>query len=155
MKGVRHILSDGICFFVTTVTSERRRAFANAGNCETLCNVIYNLRAHGRFLLAGFVVMPDHLHIAIFPTGSTLPEIIRDIKKGSARLINRDSLETGSLWQPGYWDRGVERQDELLQKLEYMVSNPLRAGLVADPRFYPWSTLNPRLESDLDRILGG
>jgi len=44
------------------------------------------------------------------------------------------------LWQPGFYDFNIYTEAKLLEKLEYMHSNPVRAGLSADPAAYPWSS---------------
>jgi len=43
------------------------------------------------------------------------------------------------LWQKGYWDRILRADDDVLPIARYIVENPARAGLVADPRDYPWT----------------
>jgi hypothetical protein len=42
------------------------------------------------------------------------------------------------LWQPGYWDRVLRDEDDVLEAVRYIVANPLRAGLVTDLTKYPW-----------------
>lgn len=70
-------------------------------------------------------------------------------------MINMRSAAGGPVWQPEYWDRVIEREDELMQKLRYMEANPYRAQLVANDEVYAWSSGNPVFETDLVSILGG
>jgi putative transposase len=44
------------------------------------------------------------------------------------------------LWQPGFYDFNVHSEEKLLEKLNYMHNNPLRAGLVSSPCDYEWSS---------------
>jgi len=65
--------------------------------------------------------MRDHLQLAIAMQGSASPsEVMREIKKGSARLINMKGRHAGKVWQEGFWDRVVRDEKELVQKLQYM-----------------------------------
>lgn len=83
--------------------------------------------------LVAVVVMPDHVHALLRPReGIDLPRITKGVKGVSARLVNEARGTRGSLWQDESWDRIVRDQDELDEKLQYMLDNPVRKGLVAD-----------------------
>jgi REP element-mobilizing transposase RayT len=44
------------------------------------------------------------------------------------------------LWQPGFYDFNVHSEEKLLEKLNYMHNNPVKAGLVSSPCDYEWSS---------------
>jgi hypothetical protein len=44
------------------------------------------------------------------------------------------------LWQPGFYDFNIFSEEKLLEKLDYIHSNPVRAGFVLSPRDYKWSS---------------
>lgn len=98
------------------------------------------LAGNGRFYdLAGFVIMPDHVHGVLAPRqGYELDRITKGVKGVTARLVNEVRGRRGSLWQDESWDRIVRDQKELDEKLEYMRDNPAKRELVADPWDYPW-----------------
>lgn len=95
---------------------------------------------HGKFYtLVAAVVMPDHVHVLLQPNdGVDLIRITRGIKGTSARRINSSRGVSGSIWQEESWDRIIRDQDELDQKLNYMLHNPSRRGLIEDPWQYEW-----------------
>lgn len=45
---------------------------------------------------------------------------------------------SGGLWQPGFHDRAIRRQQDVRKAARYIVANPLRAGLVTDVLKYPY-----------------
>ncbi|MNN82247.1 hypothetical protein D3C81_1991650 [compost metagenome] len=48
----------------------------------------------------------------------------------------------GSLWQQGYHDRALRRDEDLVKLARYVVANPLRAGLVEKLGDYPlWDAI--------------
>ncbi|MFO7898540.1 MAG: transposase [Planctomycetota bacterium] len=104
--------------------------------------VLDQIRAgHGTFyvLVAG-VVMPDHIHIILRPRkGTTLQRIMKGIKGVSARRINQRRNRRGALWLDESWDRIIRDHQELVEKINYVLNNPVKAGLVADRREYPAS----------------
>jgi valyl-tRNA synthetase len=100
---------------------------------------------HGeRAIIHRVVVMPDHVHIVLTPLRLNekewhpLNKIIGGIKRHAAKTINEARGATGSLWQDEYFDRLIRNEMEFEEKLEYIWSNPRRAGLVADPAGYPF-----------------
>jgi len=70
-------------------------------------------------------------------SGSTLGTILNRLKgRASSRVHQIDPHIV--LWQPGYWDHIVRRDEGLYQALKYILSNPVRAGLVENWWDYPW-----------------
>jgi REP element-mobilizing transposase RayT len=87
--------------------------------------------------LLGAVVMPDHAHAVLAPqSGCSLSRITKGIKGVTAHLVNASRGTTGHLWQDESFDRIIRDQAELTEKLNYMINNPTKAGLVDDPWDY-------------------
>jgi hypothetical protein len=92
----------------------------------------------GRFYqLMGSVVMPDHGHAILKPNnGVELNRIMKGIKGVSARLINQARRTSGPVWQDESFDRILRDHEEFEEKLDYLVGNAHKAGLVGDPWDY-------------------
>jgi type I restriction enzyme R subunit len=83
-----------------------------------------------RYVLAAFVVMPNHVHVLFRPLDNyTLPGIVKSWKGFTAREINRRLGKTGKLWQPEYWDRLIRNERHFLTVLNYILENPAKAGM--------------------------
>ncbi len=57
-------------------------------------------------------------------------------------LVLRSSWKhgvAGSFWQKGFWDHFLRADEELRAAVEYVLANPVRAGLVQDGHVYPYS----------------
>jgi REP element-mobilizing transposase RayT len=79
------------------------------------------------------VIMPDHAHLIATPDAQTnLQNLTKFIKGTSAHHIG------GRVWQRGYFDRIIRRDEDLRRLGEYVVLNPVRAGLVANVNDYRW-----------------
>jgi len=102
------------------------------------------LRANGRkYKLYAAVVMPDHVHLICLPladeNGSiSIPEITRTIKSESAHRINKALGRAGRVWQDESFDHVLRGDESLRKKTQYILENPVRAGLVVRPEDYPW-----------------
>ena len=91
------------------------------------------------------VVMPDHVHMIFTPlinetAGAvySLGEVTDAIKGASAHLVNRALDRKGKVWQTESFDRVLRSSEKLDEKIDSILQNPVRAGLVASPEYYPW-----------------
>ena len=88
-----------------------------------------------RYQLLAFCIMPNHVHALIYPlvqsNGDIYPiaHITYTWKKYTAMLINKATDQTGSLWQQESYDHLIRSEKELYQVLEYILENPVKAGL--------------------------
>ena len=96
-----------------------------------------------KFHLHCVVVMPDHVHILLNPGRDSdgpisIAEIMQAIKGASAHRINRYLGRKGPVWQQENFDRALRDEEQIDDKVAYMLSNPMAAGLVDDPVTYRW-----------------
>jgi REP element-mobilizing transposase RayT len=91
------------------------------------------------------VVMPDHVHLIFTPLVNqqamevfSLAEITDSIKGASAHKINRILGRKGRVWQPESFDHVLRSSESLDQKIQYLLENPVRRGLVCQWADYPW-----------------
>jgi REP element-mobilizing transposase RayT len=91
------------------------------------------------------VVMPDHVHLIYSPLrredgwSYSLPEVVHAIKGRSARLINVALRRSGHVWQEECFDHVLRSNDRLVDRVEYVCLNPVRARLVRNEAEYEWS----------------
>jgi REP element-mobilizing transposase RayT len=89
-----------------------------------------------------WVVMPDHMHWLAVLRGASLAQMMHRVKSTSAVKINRHLARTGPVWQKGYHDRALRRDEHVRDVARYIVANPLRAGLVQKLNDYPlWDAI--------------
>jgi len=90
-----------------------------------------------------FVVMPDHVHWLIqLRSGGKLSTVLRGVKSSSSRRVNRYLNRSGPIWQDGYHDHALRRDENIRAAARYIVANPLRANLVKSVSQYPhWDAI--------------
>ena len=152
---------EGNIYYITTVVYDRLPIFTRPSFITPLIDSLNFYRYKRAFKLLGYVIMPDHIHLIIWPIGdSTVSEIMRDYKKfTSTRIIRQAEVESiiewiaafqqagektgrsdNKVWQDSYWDENVYTEHFLRQKLNYMHCNPLRTGLVEHLDQIPYSS---------------
>ncbi|UVL82543.1 transposase [Pseudomonas sp. B21-028] len=89
-----------------------------------------------------WVVMPDHFHWLIELRRGALSGLMQRTKSLSTKSVNLRLGRKLGLWQPGFHDRALRREEDLVKLARYVVANPLRAGLVKRFGDYPlWDAI--------------
>ena len=136
-KGRRSLANQ--IYHVSSAT-RGRRTFLWSYDCRRA--VVRSLRREqeaGYAETLAFVVMPDHFHWLFSLTGErSLSVSVNTVKSFSAREINRILRRHGGIWQRGFYDRAIRREENLKHVARYIVANPLRAGIVGSLGEYPF-----------------
>jgi putative transposase len=86
----------------------------------------------GRWQLHLMLLMPDHLHALIcIPGEAEMSGLVRDFKRITTR-------KAGVKWQRNYFDHRLRHDESLREKEDYILQNPVRAGLIAKPEEWPY-----------------
>ena len=117
-------------YALTTSTFERHRLFQRTEVAELMIATIFRYRDSGKFLIHGFVVMPDHIHVAL--TTSEPIETAAKLIKGGFSFAAR-SLYKGEIWTTGYHAHRMVDLSDYVNQLGYIANNPLRKRFVEYP----------------------
>jgi putative transposase len=125
-------------YFLTICTEGRRKIFVDWPSVNL---VLRHFRAAGaaeKYELSAYCFMPDHVHLLVTALSETsdLRRFVKAAKQSSGFAAAR--LGYRCLWQEGYWDYSLRSDDLLAQKIAYLVTNPLRAGLAESIDRYPF-----------------
>jgi putative transposase len=115
----------GQMYVITIVTQDRQPFFLNFNMARNLIRILAEHEERGYAETLSFVVMPDHLHW-LMQLGSTkeLATVVRGVKSLASKRAGR------KLWQKGFYDHALRQEEDIKAIARYIVSNPLRAGLV-------------------------
>ena len=83
--------------------------------------------------------MPDHWHgLVQLADEESLSKLMQRVKAVSAKNINILRKSNDSVWQKCFFDRGLRSEEDIRSITEYIIANPIRAGLVTDIELYPF-----------------
>ena len=122
----------GRIYLVTTVTLDRKPVFSDFHAARHLIHALQAEHESGCAKTPAFVVMPDHLHWLLeLGAGVSLSRVVGRIKSVAAHRLG------GGVWQPGFHDHALRKDEDLAATARYVVANPLRKGLVPNVGAYP------------------
>jgi REP element-mobilizing transposase RayT len=164
-----HHLTENHIYYVTTNVYNRLPIFTRPSFILPLLDSLNYYRYQHQCKVLGYVIMPDHLHLMLFPIGeSSLDEFMRDYKRFTAgRIVRQAKAEAmhkwvkafeaagnetkrgeHKVWQDSYWDKNIFSERFLRQKLNYIHRNPVRAKLVEKPEHYAYSSYRNYIAND-------
>lgn len=130
-------------YHVTACTEARLPIFRDFACARLL--VAEMRRLHEAELLdsLAWVIMPDHLHwLFQLNERETLSATVKKVKARSALAIGRHVKLGSPVWQRGFHDHAIRRDEDILGVARYIVANPLRACLVEHIGDYPlWDAI--------------
>ncbi len=106
-----------------------------------------------KYELHSYCVMSNHVHLLIraLPNenGSIyhISEIIRLLKSYTAHEIDKTINQTGQLWDAFHFDRIIRDERNYANVINYIMYNPVTAGLVDSPDKWRDSYCNPEFAS--------
>ena len=156
-KGWKRYYGCGHLQFLT-FSCYRRLPLLNTMRARNLfAHALDKIRERYRFLLVGYVVMPNHVHLLISEPAKGTPSVVlkvskqrvsRDLRRSKHRAPTGQSRFTftrgvGDLprfWQPRFHDFNVWSVKKIREKLDYMHANPITRRLVEHLKDWPWSS---------------
>ena len=170
---------DSQSLYITIVTKDRLPVFKTDALKLVTCQALDEARKSGGFLIFAYVIMPDHLHVLTDCPGRAA-DVLRYLKGLTGRRVvdylkangYESSLaklrhaqwkrkHTYSVWQQEKNVLSIFSEAMLMQKVNYIHLNPLRAELCDRPVDYRWSSArmwqrqsleDEPLRVDFDRI---
>ena len=101
-----------------------------------------------RYRLIAWCIMPNHVHVLIETMHEPLAGIIHSWKSYTAHEANKLLGRTGAFWSPEYFDRYIRDEDHFRATVDYILQNPVKAGLVDAPEKWHWSGFIPENPGD-------
>jgi putative transposase len=122
---------------------------ANAMDRDLFLRVLEEVRERHGFVVVGYVVMPEHIHLLLSEPAQGNPSVVmQSLKQVFAhRLLQKwrkqnasCAIESSHIWQRRFYDFVVFTEKKRTQKLGYMHLNPVKRGLVDEEHQWPWSS---------------
>lgn len=126
----------GQIYLLTTTTWQRKPLFQDFVLGRMVVQAMRFQENEKRVESLAFVLMPDHLHwLVALQQQATLSGVMKSVKNYSARHIGNVMRKAGNtdaanVWQEGFHDHALRKEDDLIDVARYVVANPVRAGLV-------------------------
>ncbi|MCE3603312.1 transposase [Massilia sp. P8910] len=101
-----------------------------------------------------YVLMTNHIHLLVSPQSSSSPAaMMKSLGERYVQYVNRRHQRIGTLWQGRYRSCLVQEDHYFFVCQRYIELNPVRAGMVAHPLDYRWSSYQANAYGEASRIV--
>lgn len=130
----------GALYHVTARGDRREDIFVDDTDRARLLAVV--AQGMGRFdaEVLSYCLMSNHYHFVVHTRAANLSLLMRHINGVYSQAFNRRHGKVGHLFQGRFKAILVDREAYMLEVCRYVELNPVRAGMVAAPSDWPWSS---------------
>ena len=155
-QGLKRYYGADHLHFITCSCFRRRPFLGTGGRRNLFLKVLERVRCRYRFVVVGYVVMPEHFHLLMSEPEIRDPSVVMQVlKQEFAKKVlrnlrtRRDARQArlwteangkAHIWQARFYDFNVWSKGKRIEKLRYMHGNPVKRGLVLEPQQWPWSS---------------
>ena len=121
--------------------------FGEDADYRFFCNcLLHAIRLHGVTIHA-YVLMTNHIHLLASPAHAmSISRALQAVGRRYVQWFNTAYARTGTLWEGRYRASVIDSERYLLTCMRYIELNPVRAGIVANPADYVWSSYHSNAE---------
>lgn len=131
----------GIPQHVITRGVDKQAVFFHEQDYELYLKALQDSATTNECLIHAYVLMTNHVHLLVTPERErSLPLMMQAMGKNYVQRLNAHYGRTGTLWEGRYKASLVQDSRYLLTCQRYIELNPVRAGIVAGPGEYPYSS---------------
>ena len=133
IRGIpQHVISRG---------NDRKPCFFASSDFRSYLSLLCEAAGKHRCEIHAYVLMTNHLHLLVTPrVPDGIPRLMQTVNQRYVQHINKLSGRTGTLWEGRYKATVVGDDNHVLNCYQYIELNPVRAGMVAEPGAYRWSS---------------
>jgi putative transposase len=134
--------------------NNRQAIFVDRQDFETMLGLLAESAQKFSVAIHAYVLMDNHFHLLATPaTAEALPLMMQAVGRSYVRYFNQRHGRSGTLWEGRYRSTLIEAERYLLACMVYIDLNPVRAGMVALPAAWPWSSHAHYLGQRIDKLV--
>ena len=130
----------GALFHVFARGNAKQAVFFDDHDRERFLELLGESVTRFGWILTAYVLMTNHFHLVVQLTTETLSRGMHWLNGRYAQYFNERYERVGHVFQGRFKAPLVEKQTYATEVMRYVVLNPVRAGLVALPEEYRWSS---------------
>jgi putative transposase len=163
-KDLKRYYGQDHLHYLTCSCYHRQPWLATPRRRDLFSQILEETRRRYGFVVVGYVVMPDHIHLLISePERGTPSTVMQVVKQRYARsVLRREKRGSGQcelcpdseehVWQRRFYDFNVWSARKRIEKLRYMHRNPVKRGLVLEAEQWEWSSFRSYAYQEVGRV---
>ena len=143
--GIYHILSRG---------NNQQVIFHKDRDYQEFLDILAFYKKKYGLEIYHYVLMGNHIHLIVkVPDGKGLSEAMKGIKWRYAQYYRKNYGGIGHFWQERFRSFLIQEGRYLLECGRYIELNPVKAGIIEEPKWYYWSSYRAYGEGERDYLI--
>jgi len=130
-SGIYHIMLRG---------ANRQEIFHDEEDCTRFLEILGKYKKNCEIKVYGWCIMGNHVHLLLKEGNEEMSVTMKRIGVSYAWFYNFKYKTTGHLFQDRYKSEGIKSEEHLLAVIRYIHQNPVKAGIVSNPKEWKWSS---------------
>ena len=121
--------------------NNKRCVFKRSAEYAHFMQLIFRYKIRFGFLLHHYALMKNHPHLSIYTHEDTnVSKVMQGLQLTYGNYHRKRYTYVGHLWQGRFKSIIIKDDAQLVATAMYIESNPVEAGIVKDPKEYPWGS---------------
>ena len=139
------VVLENACYHLIARGNQKQRVFKNKEDYKSYLHRIKRYKKRYGFRLYGFCLMPNHIHlIGKVGEAKCLAKFMQCLTRSYTAYFNEKYQEVGHLWQGRFKSKIIIKDRYLIDCVNYIELNPVRANIAGAPQEYGWSSHRER-----------
>lgn len=141
MARMPRVVVPGVPLHVTQRGNNRQAIFFDTQDYLTFLVDLGEAAANHGCAVHAYVLMTNHVHLLLTPAAADGPSrLMQALGRRYVRYVNRRHVRTGTLCEGRFRSAALDSDRYFFACARYIEMNPVRAGIVAEPADYRWSS---------------
>jgi putative transposase len=156
MPNLRRVLIENACYHLIARGNQKRRIFPDKTDYEEYLERLRKYKKKFDFKLYAYCLMPNHIHlVGQIEVPKNLSKFMHGLTLSYAAYFNDKYESVGHLWQGRFKNKVITKDRYLVDCVNYIELNPVRAEMVNAPYEYVWSSYKERVLDAKPKMLNG
>lgn len=140
------LLLKGVCYHIINRGNQKQEIFLKEVDYEKYLAILRHYKRKYRFKLYAYCLMPNHIHLILeVKDKGDLAKAMQGITLTYAIWFNKKYKKVGRVWQNRFKSMVIQKDRYLIDCLQYIELNPVRANITYSPDAFPWSSWKERI----------
>jgi len=137
----QRLLIPNACYHIIQRGNQKQDIFFEDSDFKKYLHIMLHYKRKYNFKLYAYCLMPNHTHLIIeVKEVDNLAKIMQGVSLTYALWFNKKYSKVGHLWQGRFKNMVIQKDKYLIDCLNYVEYNPIRANMVLSPLDYMWSS---------------
>ena len=147
------LFAPGLLYHVIVRGNQRRKTFLSDADYQAYLQRLGHYRRKFGHTIHAYCLMPNHVHLLVESSHEPLAKFMQGLQQSYSQYFNLRHRKTGHVFQGRYKAIVCQQDEYLLQLIRYIHLNPVRAGMVKEPKQYLYSGHRAYLEGKATEVV--